>query len=139
MPLPFEKHKFLLIDDSDIDSIITSKILQLSGLPKEQITIRHAMPALDLLGSELEIAKVGPLSEDNPLIVLLDIHMPEMNGFTFLERFDHLPAEVTDCCKVFLLTSSIDPTDIERANDNRYVVRVLNKPLNVEELLLYFL
>lgn len=128
----------MLIDDSDIDSIITSKILQLSGLPKEQITIRHAMPALDLLGSEHEIARIGPLSEDNPLIVLLDIHMPEMNGFTFLERFDHLPTEVTDCCKVFLLTSSIDPTDIERANDNRYVVRVLNKPLNVEELLLYF-
>lgn len=138
MPLPFDKHQFLLIDDSDIDSIITSKILQLSGLPKDQITIRHAMPALDLLASEQEIASVGPVTENQPLIVLLDIHMPEMNGFTFLERFDRLPAEVTDCCKVFLLTSSIDPTDIERANDNRYVVRVLNKPLNVEELLLYF-
>jgi CheY-like chemotaxis protein len=64
--------------------------------------------------------------------------MPEMNGFEFLEQFDKMRSEITDCCKVFLLTSSIDPSDIERANQNRYVVRVLNKPLNVDELLLFF-
>lgn len=138
MSLPFASHKFLLIDDSDIDSIITSKILQLEGLPKDHITIRHAMPALSLLSSPEGIAALGGISEESPLIVLLDIHMPEMNGFAFLEQFDGMVPEVTEKCKVFLLTSSIDPTDIERANQNPYVVRVLNKPLNVDELLLFF-
>ena len=138
MHLPFVSHKFLLIDDSDIDSIITSKILQLSGLPKDHITIRHAMPALQMLDQPDSLQKLGGISDGAPLIVLLDIHMPEMNGFAFLEEFDKMANSVTDHCKVFLLTSSIDPVDIERANQNRYVVRVLNKPLNVEELLLYF-
>lgn len=138
MSLPFASHKFLLIDDSDIDSIITSKILQLAGLPKDHITIRHAMPALSLLSSAESIAALGGISEESPLIVLLDIHMPEMNGFAFLEQFDEMSPTVTENCKVFLLTSSIDPTDIERANQNPYVVRVLNKPLNVDELLLFF-
>ena len=138
MSLPFSSHKFLLIDDSDIDSIISSKILQLAGLPKQNVTIRHAMPALELLGAANSLEGLGGVSEQSPLIILLDIHMPEMNGFAFLEEFDKMPASVTDNCKVFLLTSSIDPTDIERANQNRYVVRVLNKPLNVEELLLFF-
>lgn len=138
MSLPFASHRFLLIDDSDIDSIITSKILQLSGLPKSHITIRHAMPALQMLGSADVFSQVGTFAENEPLIILLDIHMPEMNGFAFLDEFDKIGSEVTDASKIFLLTSSIDPTDIERANQNQYVVRVLNKPLNVEELLLYF-
>jgi len=138
MTLPFVDHKFLLIDDSDIDSVITSKILQLSGLPKEHITIRHANPALELLGLANDFFEREQIAESRPLIILLDIHMPEMNGFAFLEEFDKMAPDITDCCKIFLLTSSIDPSDIERANENSYVVRVLNKPLNVDELLLYF-
>jgi CheY-like chemotaxis protein len=138
MSLPFVNHKFLLIDDSDIDSVITSKILQLSGLPKENITVRHAMPALALLEAPEAYFSSSSITEESPLIILLDIHMPEMNGFAFLDEFDQMDSSVADCCKIFLLTSSIDPSDIERANENAYVVRVLNKPLNVEELLLYF-
>jgi CheY-like chemotaxis protein len=138
MPLPFSDHNFLLVDDSDIDSVITGKILQMAGLPKTSITVYHAEPALAFLAQAQGFFEEKGISEAAPLIILLDIHMPEMNGFTFLERFDEMASNVADFCKVFLLTSSIDPTDIDRANDNPYVVRVLNKPLNVDELLLFF-
>lgn len=135
--ITFEKHHFLLIDDSEIDSIITSKILQIAGLPKPHIKIRNAFTAIEYLKNDYKTA----LSESAPqssLIILLDIHMPEINGFDFLELFEEMPEEVKDNSKIFLLTSSIDPTDIERANNNAYVVRVLNKPLNTSELLYYF-
>ena len=136
----FEEHKFLLIDDSEIDSVITSKILQLSGLPKANIVARHAFEALDYLRTEVRFpVQAGTGSEEaSPLIILLDIHMPEMSGFEFLEYFGQLDPHITDNCRIFLLTSSIDPIDIERAHQNGYVVRVLNKPLNMEELLYYF-
>jgi CheY-like chemotaxis protein len=131
----FQDHKFLLVDDSDIDSIITSKILQLSGLDKGNVIVKHAQTGLDFIAAEAkDIAK----TTDSDLIILLDIHMPEMTGFDFLAKFEQMSDEITDKCKVFLLTSSIDPSDIERADQNRFVVRVLNKPLNTEELLYYF-
>ena len=133
----FESHSFLLIDDSDIDSIITSKILQIAGLPKTNIKVRNAFTALDYLKSDYTPSTTDEVSALS-LIVLLDIHMPEINGFDFLDRFEEMPEAIKDSCKIFLLTSSIDPTDIERANDNAYVVRVLNKPLNTSELLYYF-
>jgi len=138
MSLPFAAHNFLLIDDSDIDSVITGKILQLAGLGKDKIMARQAEGALDFLQNPDTFFVSNGISEQKPLIVLLDIHMPEMNGFVFLENFDKMEASVTESCKVFLLTSSIDPSDIEHANENPYVVRVLNKPLNVDELLLFF-
>ncbi len=131
-----------MIDDSEIDSVITSKILQLSGLPKDNIVTRHAFEALDYLRHEVKLlvpAGSGSGGEDiSPLIILLDIHMPEMSGFEFLEHFEKLDPNTTDSCRIFLLTSSIDPVDIERAHQNSYVVRVLNKPLNMDELLYYF-
>ena len=133
----FEDHQFLLIDDSDIDSIITSKILQIAGLPKTNIRVRNAQTALDFLAGEYnEFINQG--QPDSSLIVLLDIHMPEINGFDFLDRFEAMPEPVKDNCKIFLLTSSIDPTDIDRANNNSYVVRVLNKPLDTNDLLYFF-
>ena len=133
----FENHNFLLIDDSEIDSIITSKILQIAGLPKPHIRVRNAFTALDFLKTEYD-KLVSLATPDSSLIILLDIHMPEINGFDFLDRFEEMPDIVKDNSKIFLLTSSIDPTDIERANNNAYVVRVLNKPLNTSELLYYF-
>jgi CheY-like chemotaxis protein len=132
----FAAHTFLLIDDSEIDSIITSKILQMAGLPKNQILTKHANPALEFLKTINK--ETYSITNACPLIILLDIHMPDMNGFQFLEQFDSLSDTITEYSKIFLLTSSIDPIDIERADLDRYVVRVLNKPLNTEELLRFF-
>ena len=131
----FQAHKFLLVDDSDIDSIITSKILQLSGLDKGNVIVKHAQTGLDFLAAEAVSITTTTKAD---LIILLDIHMPEMTGFDFLAKFEQMTDAITDNCKIFLLTSSIDPSDIDRANQNRFVVRVLNKPLNTDELLYYF-
>ena len=63
--------------------------------------------------------------------MLLDIQMPGTDGFQFLESYAQLSEEVKKSCRVFMLSSSIDRGDIERAEANADVIRVLEKPLDV--------
>jgi len=65
-----------------------------------------------------------------PGVIFLDIMMPGMDGFAFLEEFDKLPDPVRKTSKVIMLSTSESFKDLNRANQNRYVYKFLNKPLN---------
>ena len=67
-------------------------------------------------------------------IVLMDVQMPEMDGFEFLEQFKKLPKSITDVCKVAMLSSTLDFGDIKRAEANPYVIKLLKKPLSITDL-----
>jgi CheY-like chemotaxis protein len=67
-------------------------------------------------------------------ILLLDINMPQMTGWQFLEWFDKAPAEIKNSISIYMVSSSIDPGDIERANTNPYIKEFLIKPLKVAQL-----
>jgi CheY-like chemotaxis protein len=63
--------------------------------------------------------------------VLVDIMMPGMDGFQFMEAFDSLDASVKQLIQVFMLSSTLDPRDIKRAASNKTVRDLLSKPLPV--------
>jgi response regulator RpfG family c-di-GMP phosphodiesterase len=65
-------------------------------------------------------------------IVFLDINMPTMNGWEFLERYEKFSKKVTDAIRVFILSSSIDLKDKIRAMENKNVVDFLERPLTPE-------
>lgn len=120
--------KVLLIDDSDIDNYVNQHVITKSKLA-EKITIEtSAGDALNYLTS----LQTHP--EDFPDIIFLDIRMPEMDGFGFLDEFKKFPQALHHQCDVVMLTSSSDQKDIDRAAQYAVVKKYLNKPLELAML-----
>lgn len=116
----------LLIDDNYIDNFVTRRILE-SGHFAEQIIVRQS-PA-----EAIESLKEGTVKPD---VIFLDIRMPLMNGFEFLQEYDKLDEERKQA-KIFMLSSSLDPNDFKRSTENKYITQFIHKPLThkiLEEL-----
>jgi CheY-like chemotaxis protein len=108
----------LLIDDNYIDNFVTSKLLTNSNF------------ALDIVVRQSPAEAIAALREGavTPDVIFLDLRMPVMNGFEFLNEFDKLTIEKGHI-KIFMLSSSLDPTDIKKSFDNKYITQFLHKPL----------
>lgn len=119
--------KFLIIDDSEIDQLITSMLLRKHGIT--DIYVESGVEeGLAWLEANKTIFNHG-------LVILLDIKMPEKDGFDFLQAFQLLDNGIQQLTRVFMLSSTIDPRDMERALAYNPVKNILNKPLSAPELL----
>lgn len=117
----------LLIDDNQIDNYLTKTIIIKSNIAKKITTMTSALEALEYLIS----LKDNP--SEYPDIIFLDIRMPEMDGFGFLDAYIKL-SEINNRSVIFMLSSSTDQNDIERALQYPVVKKYLNKPLKISLL-----
>ena len=69
-----------------------------------------------------------------PDFIFLDINMPIMDGWEFLDEFEKLPLAILKNCSVYLLTSSIDENDIEKSKEHKTVKEFISKPLTVNKV-----
>ncbi|GAB2702706.1 response regulator [Mucilaginibacter koreensis] len=117
----------LLIDDNYIDNFVTRRILESSNFAEKIIVEQSAPDAIDSL-------RDGSICPD---VIFLDLRMPMMNGFEFLQEYDKLNLENKNTTKIFMLSSSLDPTDVKRSSQNKYISQFIHKPLThkiLEEL-----
>jgi CheY-like chemotaxis protein len=77
----------------------------------------------------------GEISLENiPEVIFLDLNMPVMDGWDFFDTFKKVYAHFEEKTKIFILSSSINPTDLERAKNEKSIVAFLAKPLNADNL-----
>jgi CheY-like chemotaxis protein len=114
----------LLIDDNYIDNFVTRRILESSNFAEKIIVSNSATDAMASLRS-------GAIKPD---VIFLDIRMPQMGGFEFLQEFDKLDIDNKMDIKIFMLSSSLDPTDLKKSSNNKYITHFLHKPLTQKAL-----
>lgn len=125
--------KVICVDDDPIALLLSKLVLAKSDFTSQVITAANGEIAIQYLERPEVIAENN--NSVNPLVILLDLNMPVMDGWEFLEQFSKtLHTQHYKTAKVILLSSSIDPNDIERSKDFSMVSAFLPKPLTKEML-----
>ena len=117
----------LLIDDDPIATFLTERLLQHEGLSDTAASFQSPTEALAFLLRQIPAGLV-------PQVILLDLHMPLISGWDFLDLLKRYEVQLQDHCIVYLLTSSIVPADEARAKTYPLVAGLLHKPLDSHKI-----
>ncbi|HTI58808.1 response regulator [Mucilaginibacter sp.] len=113
-----------LIDDNYIDNFVTRRILESSNFAETVVVSQSATEAIESLRSGKVV----------PDVIFLDIRMPMMGGFEFLQEYDKIDIENKKEIRIFMLSSSLDPTDLKKSVNNKYITNFIHKPLTQKAL-----
>lgn len=118
----------LLIDDNGSTNFMHQITVKKASCAENCVAVQSGQEALDYLKSTVN----G--SHPQPDLIFLDINMPSMNGWEFLEHYKNLNKDEQGKIVVMMLTTSKNPDDIEKAKNIGHVTGFMNKPLTVDVL-----
>lgn len=117
-----------LIDDDEVFQFTTSRIIKLTNLPFTVTQFFNGEQAIAYL------SKNAAETDKLPDIILLDINMPVIDGWMFLDQFKALTKDIKKKITIYMVSSSIAPEDIKRAKSNPLVSDYLVKPVSPETI-----
>ncbi|MDP9048346.1 MAG: response regulator [Bacteroidota bacterium] len=123
----------LLIDDDEINNFISIKLIKKALLDTVITACLNGKLAIELLA---DIQKNDP--SKLPDYILLDINMPIMNGWEFLDEYKRLNIDPLGQSKIFIISSSVFSNDINKARSYQLVNNFISKPLNVDKIIELF-
>lgn len=118
-----------LVDDDEINNFICINIIQKMGFADNVKAFEDGQEALDHIK---ELAQNAP--EMLPEVMFLDINMPIMNGWDFLEEYSKIKSEYGITISLFMLSSSIYQADVDKSKEYEDVTDFVTKPLREESL-----
>lgn len=122
--------KIVLVDDDEIHNFLTENFLK-DLLPESVIEpFQNPIEALEHLE-----ATTSEKKENCPDVIFLDINMPEINGWQFLEEYIKMKIDQICNSRIFILSSSVDPDDINRSKTFPVVANFISKPLTKDKVL----
>lgn len=120
------KINLLVIDDDDINIFIIKKIVEKTGYNIEMSAKSNGKQAVDYLSDLIST------NQTLPDLILIDINMPVMNGWEFVEAYQTMG--ITKTVDLYILSSSVYENDIEKTKSYKIVKGFISKPLSMERL-----
>ena len=117
--------QFIIVDDDPFSNFLSKTVLLKSF---GEVAVKDFLvpeEALDYIKEEYEYS-----SREEKIVLFLDLNMPTITGWEFLELFKTFSPSVRSQFRIYILSSSIDPLDIERAKQNPLVIDFIEKPLS---------
>ena len=126
--MSIEKYNVCLIDDDKVYQFTSKMILEATQLTSRITTFFNGQEAieffLDPANQQIDIL---------PDVIFLDINMPIMNGWNFLEEFDKIFYTLPKKILIYVVSSSVDDSDIEKSKSFVSVADYVIKPINKEK------
>jgi CheY-like chemotaxis protein len=122
------RNRIMIVDDNPIDRMLTQRVLQTNYVNWDIMVMQSALKALDYLDNhENDINAL-------PSLIILDLDMPGVNGFGFLERFSHYNETIKNTCKIIVLTATDAENEIEQMQSDPHISKLIAKPLTKNAL-----
>lgn len=118
----------LIIDDDEINNFIAAKLIDKIPPKATVSTCLNGQEGIDFIK-----ARIGN-EEEMPDIIFLDINMPVMNGWEFLEEYDSVKSQITKNVSINMLSSSVYNDDISKSKTFLTVNKFISKPLTIEKI-----
>lgn len=117
----------LLVEDDPITVMVCERIIKMTSFADKVVSCQNGKIGFDYLISMKEKGTV-------PKIIFLDINMPIMNGWDFLNELDKVQSDFKVLPCIYLLSSTVDPEDYSKARSFSLVKDFISKPLSKEIL-----
>nr|WP_249665437.1 response regulator [Mucilaginibacter sp. Bleaf8] len=129
MTNPAKPLSILLVDDDEINNFISIKLIKKALAHTE---INACLDGSYAINQLIEIQRENP--ENLPDYILLDINMPIMNGWEFLDEYKRLGIDPLGKSKIYIISSSVFSNDINKAKSYSLVKDFISKPLNIDRI-----
>lgn len=116
---------FIIIENTELDYVVAGKQIMRTVKDADVKTFPSADEALN----EIAAGEV-----QGPVVILLDLMMPRINGFQFIESFESLQPDIQENYFIVVLTSVLNQTELDRIRGRKSVKMVLNKPINIDKV-----
>lgn len=126
--MKFKIKCILLIDDDKVTNFYNKKIVKRHSQYEDVIALTSGQEALNFIKDAIKGITI------KPDLIFLDINMPAMNGWEFIEHYKSLDKTFTESIKLVMLTTSNNPEDLKKSKSIETINDYINKPLSIDIL-----